>query len=256
MFGFYLRRVILLLQAERAKDRFLAIISHELRTPLTSILGYLEILVEGGEEAVPSEGNRRFLEIMYRNARRLLRLVGDVMFVTQMSAGEAQFEHAEVDLAAVAQESIAVFAQRAAQQGVELNADIAEIGKACVGDRGRLGQAIDNLISNAIKFTPEGGTVTVRLRPDGPDRAVIEVADTGIGVPQAEQKRLFEDFYRASAANRDAFQGTGLGLGIVKTIVTAHEGEIEFESEEGVGTTVRITLPLGRPAAPETAAAG
>ena len=111
------------------------------------------------------------------------------------------------------------------------------------GDRVRLGQLLDNLISNAIKFTPVGGSVTVGVSRRG-DRAVLEVTDTGMGIPASEQEHLFERFFRTTSATRSAIQGTGLGLSIVKTIAQGHGGTIEFESVEGEGTTFRVELPL------------
>jgi hypothetical protein len=119
----------------------------------------------------------------------------------------------------------------------------AEPVPAIVGDRGRLAQVLDNLISNALKFTPEGGTVEVRTRADD-EHAMLEVSDTGIGISPEDQPRLFERFFRSSKADEQAIPGTGLGLAIVKAIVEAHSGRIEVESREGEGTTFRVRLPL------------
>jgi signal transduction histidine kinase len=122
-----------------------------------------------------------------------------------------------------------------------------------LGDRSRLAQVLDNLISNALKFTPTSGRVSVRVSRTGRD-AVVEVADTGVGIPTEEQDRLFERFFRSSNAMEQAIPGTGLGLTIAKTIVERHEGSIEIESAEGKGTTVRVRLPLGAAVTEDVAA--
>jgi signal transduction histidine kinase/CHASE3 domain sensor protein len=232
-------------EAERLKDEFFALVSHELRTPLTSILGYVELLLEldGDDPADPRR--RRFLDIVERNARRLLRLVGDLLFVAQVEAGRLSLERREVDLAALARECVDAARPRAAAAEIELTVS-ADSAPPTAGDPDRLAQAVDNLISNALKFTPAGGAVTVRLRVRG-DRAAIEVADTGPGIPDDEHERLFERFFRARQATDEAIPGVGLGLAIVKAIVDAHGGAVSVESHLGAGTTFHIELPLVPP---------
>lgn len=226
-------------ESERLKDEFFALVSHELRTPLTSIIGYLE-LVRDEEDDLPPDA-RRFLGVVDRNANRLLRLVGDLLFVAQVEAGRLSLERTDVTLAAVVTQS-AEAARPAAERGrIELGADLADV-PALAGDPDRLGQLVDNLLSNALKFTPEGGHVTVALRDDG-DAAVIEVADDGVGVPAADQVHLFERFYRSSNAVSAAMPGAGLGLAICRTIAEAHHGTIALRSTEGAGTTVTVRLP-------------
>jgi signal transduction histidine kinase/CHASE3 domain sensor protein len=236
-------------EAERVKDEFFALVSHELRTPLTSIIGYLELLrdeVTDADRTDPAVAQRaQFLGIVDRNARRLLRLVGDLLFVAQVEAGELSLEEGEVELDAVARESVEAAGPRAAHGGVELVLE-AEPVAVCRGDRDRLAQALDNLVSNAIKFTPGGGRVTVRLARDG-DSAVLEVQDTGIGIAQDDLRRLFERFFRTERATSAAIPGVGLGLTIAQAIVHGHEGEISVSSENGGGTTFRIRLPLRAP---------
>jgi PAS domain S-box-containing protein len=229
-------------ELERAKDEFIAIASHELRTPLTSILGYTEMLLDD-LEARGADEPRRLAQVVHRNAERLRRLVGDVLLVAQSDAGRLALTTAPVDLGDLVSES--VVAARAAAVGAGIDLRVAEHDAEAVtlGDRARLGQVLDNLISNALKFTPAGGTVTARVGADG-DRAVIEVADTGSGIPAEEQLRLFERFYRASGAQRDAVPGTGLGLAICRTILEAHHGTIGVTSAPGIGTTFRVELPL------------
>jgi PAS domain S-box-containing protein len=233
-------------EADRIKAEFFALVSHELRTPLTSIVGYLELLGEDPSERRSTEQRQEFLGIIDRNSQRLLRLVGDLLFVAQVESGKVEFERGPVKLSEVACESVDTFRARAASEGLELRSEIEDVGVS-LGDGGRIGQALDNLVANAVKFTPGGGTVTLRLHPEGQTQAVMEVADTGVGIPKSEQGQLFERFFRADAAKAQSIEGTGLGLSIVETIVSGHGGKVSFESEEGVGTTFRITLPLERP---------
>jgi signal transduction histidine kinase len=229
-------------EGERLKDEFFALVSHELRTPLTSIIGYLELVLDDHDEL--SEEARRFLEVVERNAKRLLRLVGDMLFVAQVEAGRLSLESHAVDLDKVAADAVEAARPAAERAGVKLSLE-AEHVRPILGDRDRFGQMLDNLISNALKFTPDEGTVDVRLTDAG-DRAIVEVADTGMGIPDSEQQRLFERFFRASSATSRAVPGAGLGLTIVKTIVEAHGGTVGLTSQEGEGTCVRIELPYER----------
>ena len=234
-------------EGERLKDEFFALVSHELRTPLTSIIGYLELVRDDEQDLSPDA--RRFLEIVDRNATRLLRLVGDMLFVAQADAGRLALEAAPVDLDLVVTEAVEAARPAAARAGVALALSTGEALAPIRGDRDRLGQTLDNLISNALKFTPEGGRVEVALRSED-GGAVIEVSDTGMGVPDAEQQRLFERFFRSSSATSRAVPGAGLGLTIVKTIVEAHSGSVVLTSREGEGTSVRVELPFDRVGAP------
>jgi signal transduction histidine kinase/HAMP domain-containing protein len=236
-------------EVERMKDEFSALVSHELRTPLTSIIGYLELLrddAEGNGDDPAARQRAQFLRVVDRNARRLLRLVGDLLFVAQVEAGKLSLEEGDVDLEAVARESVEAAAPRARDGGVELTLE-AEPAGTVRGDGDRLGQALDNLVSNAIKFTPAGGRVVVRLGRDG-DTAVLEVSDTGIGISEADMQQLFQRFFRTQRATSAAIPGVGLGLTIAQAIVHGHEGRISVQSLDGEGTTFRIELPLHRPA--------
>jgi signal transduction histidine kinase len=227
-------------ELDRLKDELVAVVSHELRTPLTSILGYLELVRDDATEL--SDEHRGFLEVVDRNARRLLSLVGDLLFVARIDAGGLELELNDVDVASLAAECVEGQAPHAESAGVALDLATGPLGTVR-GDRARIAQLLDNLVSNAVKFTNAGGAVNVGVREEG-GVAVIEVADTGIGIPAAEQGRLFERFFRSSTATADAVQGTGLGLTIAKAIVDAHGGTITATSEEGVGTTFRVELPL------------
>jgi signal transduction histidine kinase len=242
---------------ERMKDQFVSLISHELRTPLSSILGYLELVMDPDSEPLTDE-QRQYLTTVERNAQRLLRLVGDLLFTAQVEAGRFTLQPEDVDLAAVvraAEETVRVTAVTA---GVEVTVDVPDDGLVVAGDAVRLGQACDNLVSNAVKFTPAGGRVSLSLRagwrtaageltdgecPGAEPVALLAVSDTGLGIPAGEQGQMFTRFFRASTAQRNAVPGVGLGLSITKAITTAHGGILELQSTEGEGTTFTLTLP-------------
>src|SRR5262249_10205340 len=206
---FVLREVTAEGEAGRLKEEFVALVSHELRTPLTAIRGYLELLSE--TEGLDDE-QRHFLSVVERNSARLLRLVGDLLFVAQAERGGFTLERAPLDLSAVARDSAQTARPAADAAGVELKVD-ADASIAFVGDAARLGQLVDNLVSNAIKFTPAGGSVAVRTSAER-GRAVLEVCDTGAGISPDEQRHLFTRFFRTRRARADAVPGTGLGLAI------------------------------------------
>ncbi|MEZ5100754.1 MAG: ATP-binding protein [Thermoleophilia bacterium] len=232
-----------LLALDKMKDEFLALVTHELRTPLTSILGYVQLLLE---EQGLDEGHRAHLGVVERNSKRLLRLVGDLLFVARIESGKLELRLVDVDLATVAAAAIESQEPRARLAGVELGLEVAP-APTVRADPARLDQLVDNLLSNAIKFTPEGGRVTLRVFPSA-GGAAVEVQDTGIGIPEEEQARLFERFYRATTAIDRQIGGTGLGLTICRAIAEAHGGEIGFRSRPGIGTTFRVTLREEGPA--------
>jgi signal transduction histidine kinase/CHASE3 domain sensor protein len=238
---FILRETTAERQAERLKDELVATVSHELRTPLTSIIGYLEFVLEEADGELMPE-HRRFLEVVDRNARRLLDVVGDLLFVAQVEAGRLVLDRKLLEVAGVAAEAVETARPLAEGKGVALRLEAGQNVRVR-GDQLRLAQLLGNLVSNAVKFTPEGGTVDVRVVAlDG--RALLEVADTGIGVPLAEQERMFQRFFRSSRSQEQAVPGTGLGLVICRAIAEAHGGSISFTSTDGVGTTFRVELPL------------
>ena len=229
-------------ELDRLKYEFIALVSHALRTPLTSIRGYTELLLDG-EAGELGDDQRQFLGVVERNAHRLLHLVGDLLFLAQVEAGKLVLDVGAVDLGAVASESVEAARPQAEARRITLTLATGPV-PLVAGDRARIGQLMDNLVSNAIKFTPEGGRVDVRVRALS-KRAVFEVRDSGIGIPANEREHLFQRFYRTSTATEQAIQGTGLGLAISKAIVEAHDGRITLTSEQDVGTTFRVELPLG-----------
>jgi signal transduction histidine kinase len=232
-------------ELDRMKDEFVSLVSHELRTPLTSIRGYVELLLE--DDSQLTDEQERFLGVVDRNSQRLLHVVGDLLFLAQVDAGKLTIEREELDLGEVVEHAVEASRPLAVDRGIELAASVAPV-EAFAGDRGRLTQVLDNVISNALKFTPEGGRVRVTLATrDG--CALLEVEDDGIGIPEREQGQLFERFFRSSRATENAIPGTGLGLAITKAIVERHGGRISVESKQPKGTTVRVELPLEHVAA-------
>jgi signal transduction histidine kinase len=227
-------------ELDRMKDEFVASVSHELRTPLTSISGYLEIL---RDDRTLGDEQERILEIVDRNADRLQRLVADLLFVANAEDAAVIGEKSEVDLTELARDALEAARARASTGKVTLEL---HGGPALLrGDPMRLSQVIDNLISNAIKFTPAGGQVHVRVDLVQ-ERALLTVSDTGMGIPDEEQADLFQRFFRTRGANEAAIQGTGLGLSIAKQIVESHGGTIDFTSSEASARPSRLNCPPAR----------
>ncbi len=228
-------------ETQRMKDQIVANVSHELRTPLTAIDGWVHVLL--GEEPGPlTEEQHRFLSIVKRNSDRLMRLVGDLLVAGQIEAGKLSLEVEEVDVAGLARDTAESVAHSAQTKRIALmvHADAPVLVR---GDRQRLGQLLSNLVANAIKFTPDEGSVDIRVRAvDGSCR--IFVSDTGIGIPEADRKHLFERFYRASTATASGINGTGLGLAISKAIAESHGGTLELADVDGPGTVFVVDLPL------------
>ena len=233
------------------KDQFVSTVSHELRTPLTSMVGYLEILL-GEEVGELSEDQKRFLEIVDRNSRRLNSLIEDILMTSRLDTGRLSIEPEAVDMGTLVTERVESIHGAADQKGVELRLSVADSVPELWADPMRVGQVVDNLLSNAFKFTPPGGTVAVMVTMDG-ESIRIDVSDTGVGIPPDEVDRLFDRFFRASTAS--TVPGTGLGLSIARGIAEAHGGTISVASAVGVGTTFTLELPLESPfAKPEAPA--
>jgi PAS domain S-box-containing protein len=226
-------------EADRLKDSFVALVSHEVRTPLTSINGYLELL---GEQDL-SEEQRMYTNVIGRNSERLLRLINDLLFIAQIEDGQLTVEHDRVDLGAIIAQALTAAAPIANAGDVKL-IGVEGVSLPITGDGGRLAQLLDNLVSNAVKFTPAGGKVEVDAGSSA-DAVWIEVRDTGMGINAVDLELLFNKFFRTPAATKASIQGTGLGLAISKAIVEAHGGSIRVQSVEGEGTTFRVDLPVG-----------
>jgi two-component system phosphate regulon sensor histidine kinase PhoR len=233
---------------EAVRRDFVANVSHELKTPVTAIVGLVETVL--ADEAMPAETRRRFLARTAEQARRLSDLVTDLLALSRLEGQSGQVAQERVDLAAVAHAALAVQRPAAEARSLkledELTADV-----IVTGDPEALRQAVDNLLSNAIRYTPEGGRVRLALLRDD-RRAVLAVQDTGIGIERQHLQRIFERFYRVDSARSRELGGTGLGLSIVKHVARTHGGEVEVESAPGVGSTFRIWLPLAEAVTPLT----
>ena len=227
---------------DRAKSEMMSTVNHELRTPLTSIRGYVELLMEGEGGAITDEG-QKMLEVVDHNADRLENLVNDMLTMSRLDAQSALLSSRPVDLVSLldtVEHSLRPFAK---SRDVEILIEADDVPAVITGDRLQLERAFTNLTHNAIKFTPEGGSVGIELEAAA-DAVVVRVIDTGIGIPARDVPLLFGRFFRASNAQAEAVPGTGLGLAIVRGIVVAHGGAISVASTEGIGTTVRVELPL------------
>jgi signal transduction histidine kinase len=224
-------------ELDRLKDEFVSSLSHELRTPLTSITGYVELLLEETEDAE----TRKHLEVVRRNAARLLGLVSDLLFAARLQSSRLELRLEPVDLRMLVEQAVVSARPHAELASVALNVHAEDVPPVD-GEGDRLAQLLDNLVSNAIKFTPAGGAVDISLaaRNGG---VCIEVSDTGIGISEDDGGRLFERFFRTPSVLESQIPGTGLGLYISKAIVEAHRGRIAVRSAEGRGTTFVVEMP-------------
>ncbi|MGH7480716.1 MAG: sensor histidine kinase [Longimicrobiales bacterium] len=225
---------------EAARRDFVANASHELKTPLTSIRGYAETLLS---DDPPEETRRAFLTTIRDNAGRLQRIVDDLLALSSVESGRWEPEIRPLDLAAVVDEAWSDFRERAAASGIRFDRSVDHAARTASADPLALRQILTNLFDNALRHTPEGGRITVRIGTAPPNRRVVEVADSGSGIPRDALPRVFERFYRVDPARSRQGGGTGLGLAIVKHLVESLGGRVVAESELGKGTTVRFDLP-------------
>lgn len=241
------RKNLELRQADRLKSEFLANMSHELRTPLNAIIGFSEVLRDGllGELDAPQV---EYLSEIFTAGEHLLSLINDILDLSKVEAGRMDLEPEEVHLRDVLEASATVIRERATQGGVDVVVHCEDM-PSFVADLRKVKQITYNLASNAVKFTPRGGTVTLRGRAEG-DVAILEVHDTGIGIAPADQGRLFDPFVQLDGSSSRRFEGTGLGLALVSRFVALHGGTVEVESDAGAGAMFRVRLPRNRPAAP------
>ena len=228
-------------ELDRAKDAFISTVSHELRTPLTSIVGYLEMLNEGGLGQL-DDGVSQGVAIIERNVGRLRDLVEDLLTLSAYDAEQVALERQPTDLLGVVAECLHALVPATVAKELEVAVVSDPELPPVLADRQQVERVLLNLISNAIKFSHDGERVTVRLHHDAPD-VVVVITDTGIGIPVHEQELLFSRFFRSSLSTADEIQGTGLGLALVRSVVEWHEGSVEVDSVEGEGTTVTVRLP-------------
>jgi signal transduction histidine kinase len=235
-------------EIERLKNEFVATVSHELRTPLTAISASLSLLADGMAGELPEDA-RGLVGVASASSERLVRLIGDVLDIQKMEAGQMAYHRAPQPLQPILEAALAAMGSFAAQAGVTLGFEAGEGAGAVRADvdRDRLTQVLTNLLSNAIKFSDTGGAVLTRLEAHG-GTLQVSVTDHGAGIPEAFRDRIFQRFAQADAADSRRKGGTGLGLSICKTIVEEHGGRIRFETAEGQGTTFFVELPAMAPA--------
>lgn len=236
---------------EKIRKDFVANVSHELRTPLTSIKGYVEALLDGGKDE--PETAAAFLEIIMRQSNRLNLILDDLLQLSQIESGQVLFRHEPVELRALLERTVAVIKPLADKKRHTLDLALPDEFVVIEGDEERLVQVFINLLENAVKYTPDDGRITVGIRPVAQSRGTAErpmveivVADSGIGIPDADRPRVFERFYRVDKARSRELGGTGLGLAIVKHIVEAHGGQVWVEGNVPRGSRFVVHLPAAQ----------
>ncbi len=241
LYGELQKRVEELTNANRAKDEFLSIVSHELRTPLTSLTGFLSVLLEG--EAGPiSDQQKKFLGIAKQSATRLNLIISDLLDVSRIESGRLNLEMGECSLYEILRTSHEGLKASAAGKSIQLRLQAVPNLPQIWGDPSRIQQVVDNIVSNAIKFTDRGGEVDIFGEEKG-DFLQVSIRDTGPGLTTAEQEKVFDMFYQADASTRRSAGGAGLGLAIARGIVNMHGGQISVQSEKGKGATFTFLIP-------------
>lgn len=239
----FLRDITEEMRVEAIKKDFVANVSHELRTPLASIKGYSETLLDEGLSE--SDNSKEFLRIIDKHATRMSRLIDDLLILSRLESQQISVECAPLDVEELIGFSVSGFSKQALDKGIELTSEVEEGLSSVLGDRDRLEQVMVNLLDNAIKYTPAGGSVKVSAYAES-SAMRIDVADTGIGIPPKDIPRIFERFYRVDKARSRELGGTGLGLAIVKHIIQGHGTRVWVESDFGKGSRFTFTLNKAR----------
>jgi signal transduction histidine kinase len=229
-------------EANRLKSEFLANMSHELRTPLNAIIGFAELLHDGQVDP-GSPTHKEFLGDILSSGRHLLQLINDVLDLAKVEAGKLEFRPEQVEIPRLVGEVVAILRTTAAHKQIRLETQVDPSVATLTIDPARLKQVAYNYLSNALKFTPAGGSVTLRIKPNGLDQFRLEVEDTGIGIPAADLGRLFVEFQQLEAGAAKRHQGTGLGLALTRRLVEAQGGSVGVKSAVGAGSTFHACLP-------------
>ncbi len=238
------KRVEELTNANRAKDEFLSIVSHELRTPLTSLTGFLSVLLDEEAGSI-TEQQRKFLGIAKQSATRLNLIISDLLDVSRIESGRLNLEMGECSLHDILQTSYEGLKAAAANKSIQFRLHALPSLPQIWGDPSRLQQVVDNIVSNAIKFTERGGEIDLIGEEKG-DFLQVSIRDTGCGLTPQEQEKVFDMFYQADASTRRSAGGAGLGLAIARGIVNMHGGQISVQSEKGKGATFIFLIPRKR----------
>ena len=231
-------------RSEQLKREFVANVSHELRTPLTNIKSYAETIVDTGDE-LPPELRQNFMNVIISEADRMTRIVQDLLTLSRIDYGKMEMNVSRFSFAKAVRSVYEAVALNAESHGHTLTFQCEENMPDVNGDRERIEQVVMNIVSNAIKYTPDGGKIEIRAGRSGKN-VYVRVSDNGIGIPEKDLPRLFERFYRVDKARSRESGGTGLGLSIAKEIINQHKGDIRIESVYGEGTDVTITLPAAK----------
>jgi two-component system sensor histidine kinase/response regulator len=222
------------------KNKFIGIVAHDLRNPVISVRGFSELLIKDGNNF--TEEQNEFLDIIHSTSQNMLAMINDLLDISRIESGNMQLTQKNGSLNKLIQERIQLIQLQADKKHITIHRDLPLIPEV-IFDAHRLGQAIDNLITNAIKFAPIGSNVYLSLRQNG-ELIDFSVTDEGPGIPREEQHLLFSEFHRLSIRPTAGETSTGLGLAIAKKIIEAHNGMIEFETQEGMGSTFSLILPV------------
>jgi PAS domain S-box-containing protein len=233
-------------EANRLKSEFLANMSHELRTPLNAIIGFADLMHRGKVGPVSAE-HREYLGDILTSSKHLLQLVNDVLDLAKVESGKMEFRPEVVDLAVLVGEVRDILRGLAAGKRLRLEVKVDKDASRAQVDPARVKQVLYNYLSNAIKFTPDGGSITIRIDGQGPDLFRLSVADTGVGIAGEDFPKLFHEFQQLDGSTAKKYQGTGLGLALTKKIVEAHGGRVEVQSTPGVGSVFAAILPRVHP---------
>jgi len=229
-------------ELDRLKSNFLATMSHELRTPLTSVIGYSEMMLEGLGGPLTAE-QREYLSIIMEKGENLLQLITSILDISKIEAGRVRLVLSEVEVGQLLKDAVATILPLARKKGLKVSCEPAPALRL-TGDREKLRQCLINLASNAVKFTPAGGTLTVYSEVLPGERVALRVTDTGIGIADEHLDRIFDVFYQVDGSSTREYGGAGLGLAIVKSFAEAHGGQITASSRPGAGSTFSLVLPL------------
>jgi PAS domain S-box-containing protein len=230
---------------DEMKSNLLANVSHELHTPLVSIKGYTEMILKRKLGPLTPEQERGLL-VAQKNIDRLIELIDNLLSFARLETGETQLRIEDVPLFQLVDEAIELVSERLTRRNISITTQYEGDDLVVRGDRVKIGQVFTNLLTNAVKFNRDGGRIAVAARRGRGGFVEVEVADTGIGIPSEEQEKIFERFYQVEAGPRRRYEGTGIGLAIVRDILRLHGGSIRVQSTAGQGSTFQFTLPLGR----------
>lgn len=233
---------------DERKNIFISTVNHELRTPLTSIVGYIDILRDK-LDGVSDEELTKIIDVLERNSTNLLNLVQDILSLTNLESGSTGLQKSEVDLKEITRDAILLLAPLSETKNVSVELDVKESSPSSIlANRNQFLEVLTNLLGNAIKFSKPGASVRVTIERVSeqslPEKLLLKVSDTGIGIPEAEQREIFSSFFRASNARSSGISGTGLGLAIVSRIIQEHQGNIRVESVLDQGTTFSVEVPV------------